>query len=66
MQLSEAEARRKAWVAKGSPPCEHPRLVRLYYLGTQDTDRGCTTCGEEFSPQDVENIGGVWRPRRPG
>ena len=46
MQLEEATRLRKAWEAKGNPPCEHPKTEREYALGAHTGDTVCTTCGE--------------------
>ena len=45
MQIEEAAALRRAWKAKGNPPCEHPEVDREYYLGANTGDHVCTTCG---------------------
>ena len=57
MQMSEAAARRQQWEAKGSPPCDHLELDKLYYLGAQDIDKVCTECGQEFSPEELKRMG---------
>lgn len=45
MDTSEATKLQRDWAAKGSPPCEHPRMVRERYLGADTGDKVCTTCG---------------------
>jgi hypothetical protein len=42
LQLEEARELRKEW---GNKPCDHPRVVKEYYLGTSTGDYVCTTCG---------------------
>ncbi|MGW2010831.1 hypothetical protein [Streptomyces nigrescens] len=48
MQMDEAEKLRRAWAAKGSPPCDHPTKAKEYHLGSATGDKVCTTCGEGF------------------
>ncbi|MGW4596640.1 hypothetical protein HKX69_23770 [Streptomyces argyrophyllae] len=48
MQMEEATRSQKAWEAKGSPPCEHPRKVKEYFAGSPTGDLICTTGGEDF------------------
>jgi|GEM_PF-2254951 len=43
MQLDKAKALRAGW--KGTS-CDHPEIVKEYYLGTSTGDKVCTTCGE--------------------
>lgn len=45
------------WREKGSPPCEHPDLDSEFYLGSRTGDKVCTTCGEDFSPQELTEMG---------
>lgn len=56
MQSDKAARLRKDWAAKGSPPCEHPELAREYYLSSNTGDKVCTTCGEDFSPQELRQM----------
>lgn len=48
MQIDRAGELRRAWEAKGSPPCDHPKLDKEYHLGAQTDDVVCTTCGESW------------------
>lgn len=48
MQTNEAMSLQKRWAEKESPPCDHPRTEKEYYLGSATGDRVCTTCGECF------------------
>jgi hypothetical protein len=57
MQMAEAARLQEAWAAKGNPPCDHPQLVKEYYLGTQTGDKVCTTCGEDFSRAQWKAMG---------
>jgi hypothetical protein len=57
MQADKGKQLRDAWVAKGSPPCEHPQLTREYILGANTGDKICTTCGEDFSPAELRAMG---------
>ncbi|MGW2595456.1 hypothetical protein ACWCXC_35000 [Streptomyces sp. NPDC001515] len=57
MQAADATRLQKEWEAKGSPPCEHPRLAKEYYLSSQTGDKVCTTCGEDFSPAELKKMG---------
>lgn len=50
MQASDAMRLQREWEAKGSPPCDHPRVVEEFYLGSRTGDRVCTTCGDDISP----------------
>lgn len=50
--MNEVKLLRESWAAKGSPACEHPQLVKEYYLGAQTGDKVCTTCGEVFVEQE--------------
>lgn len=52
MQADKAKQLRHAWSAKGSPPCDHPKLVKEYILGAQTDDKICATCGEDFAPAE--------------
>jgi hypothetical protein len=57
MQMSKAAELQKEWAAKGSPPCDHPRLESEFYLGTRTGDKICATCGEDFSPHQLRQMG---------
>lgn len=46
MQAEEEKALRQAWIKKGSPLCDHSKLAREYYLGSNTGDYVCTICGE--------------------
>ena len=45
MQSSKAAQLRRAWEAKGNPPCAHPGVEKEYDLGADTGDEVCTTCG---------------------
>jgi hypothetical protein len=53
VQMDEAKRLREKWAEKGSPPCDHPVLIKEYYLGAQTMDKICNMCGEEFTPADL-------------
>lgn len=67
MDMDEAKELRERWKAKGSPPCDHPTLDREYYVDktlsrsdphrSNTGDKVCTTCGEDFSPQELHEMG---------
>ena len=57
MQADRAKRLRDEWAAQGSPPCDHPGLAKEYILGAQTGDKVCTTCGEDFSPQELREMG---------
>lgn len=46
VQMSELERIRQDWIKRGSPPCEHKRTAKEFYLGTRTGDQGCLDCGE--------------------
>ncbi|MFI8297273.1 hypothetical protein ACIGCZ_15170 [Streptomyces nigra] len=48
MEMEEATRLQKAWEAKGSPPCDHPRKVKEYVRGMKTGDLVCADCGEDF------------------
>ena len=52
MQHEEAKAIRKAW---GDKPCNHPKVEKEYYLGSDTGDKVCTTCGREVGDVDFES-----------
>lgn len=52
MQYQEGVLLRKAWKAKGNPPCDHLDIDREYMYGAH-SDYICTTCGEcHFNKED--------------
>lgn len=51
--MEDAKRMRDDWAAKGSPPCDHPKLIKEYYLGMQTGDKVCNTCGYEFTPPEL-------------
>ncbi|MFF9175997.1 hypothetical protein [Streptomyces sp. NPDC014793] len=48
MQMDEAARLRSEWEAKGSPPCDHPSLVKEYWQGSDTGDKVCEKCGQTF------------------
>lgn len=48
MDMSDAMRLRSKWQAKGSPPCEHPRVEKERMQGMDTGDKVCTTCGQTF------------------
>lgn len=52
MQHEEARALRKVW---GDKPCDHPKVEKEYYLGSDTGDKVCTTCGREVGDDDFES-----------
>jgi len=62
MAQAEQLARiREAWKAKvAAQPgltCEHPRLTKEYYRGSDSGDLGCVTCGKTMSADDWKKLG---------
>lgn len=49
MQMDEASERRKEW---GDKPCDHPQVVKEYFLGTNTGDFVCTQCGKSASSRE--------------
>jgi hypothetical protein len=45
VQMTAVAKLREAWAAKGNPPCDHPRVDKEYYLGSQTGDKVCLVCG---------------------
>ena len=39
---------REDWIAKGDPPCDHPKVDTEYYLGSQTGDEACMLCGRSW------------------
>ena len=54
--VGDAAALRKKW---GDKPCEHPKLMKEYYLGSQTGDYICTTCGQEGWGRDWNKATGA-------
>lgn len=48
VQMEKVAQLRKAWIAKGDPPCDHPKTDTEYYLGTQTGDTACLVCGRSW------------------
>lgn len=48
---------RSAWEAKGSPPCDHPDLDKVYGLGADSGDKVCMDCGKRFYEQEWRALG---------
>lgn len=46
MQMQEAQRLRDEWERKGNPPCNHERVEKEYYLGTDTGDKVCSVCGK--------------------
>ncbi|GIM53200.1 hypothetical protein CAPN004_22300 [Capnocytophaga cynodegmi] len=55
MQLKEAIKLKENWEKMGSKPCEHPNKSKEYFEGTATGDYVCTTCGEQFYENSLEN-----------
>ena len=54
MQSKDANELRKKW---GKKPCTHPKIDRLYDLGSHD-GYVCTQCGEEhYNKEDFKREG---------
>lgn len=53
MQNKEAKRLRIAYAGKS---CDHPSIVKEYYLGAQTGDYVCTTCGKELSREEKIKI----------
>ena len=45
MQASQAAELRRIWEEKGPPLCDHPKVVKEYYLSADTGDNVCTICG---------------------
>ena len=48
VQMAEVAKIRAAWVAKGDPPCDHPKTDKEYALGGGTGDVACMTCGRSW------------------
>jgi hypothetical protein len=48
MEMDDARRLREEWEAKGSPPCDHPRVEKERARGADTGDTACTTCGQNF------------------
>lgn len=46
MEYRYALLLRQQWFNKGNPTCEHPRIERETYEGTDTGDDVCTSCGK--------------------
>jgi len=53
MQTDKAKQLREDW---GDKPCDHPSIVKEYYLGTHTMDYVCTVCGAELTKNTKDNI----------
>jgi hypothetical protein len=53
MQSSDAKRKRDSW---GDKPCKHSNFVKEYILGSQTGDYICTTCGQAFDRNEVDQI----------
>lgn len=53
MEMSEAAQLRRKHDGK---KCEHYNLVRETCRGSRTGDYVCTTCGESFSPAEMERM----------
>lgn len=47
VQMSEVARIYAAWIERGMPPCDHPRVDREYHLGSRTGDLVCLLCGRE-------------------
>src|SRR2546421_5995261 len=45
---------REAWREAGNKPCTHPAFEGEYMHGMNTGDKICTTCGECFSPPEMD------------
>jgi hypothetical protein len=46
MQMDSAQKLRDGWEKSGNRPCEHKKVEKEYYLGSDTGDKVCTTCGK--------------------
>ncbi len=46
VQMREVPRIRQAWIDKGDPPCDHPRIDKEYDLGGDTGDRVFLDCGQ--------------------
>jgi len=53
MQSDKAAKLRKEW---GNKPCNHPYVLKEYYLGAHTGDYVCTQCGEVGSREYLESF----------
>jgi hypothetical protein len=44
-QMDKFTELRRAWLAKGNPPCTHPSKDKEYFLAFDTGDEGCLICG---------------------
>jgi hypothetical protein len=56
MEMRQAYVLRNQW---GDKPCLHPRFTPQSYQGIPTGDYVCTTCGREFSKQEVRALRGA-------
>lgn len=57
MQADRAEQLRDEWALTGGSVCPHPQLAKEYILGSNTGDKVCTTCGDDFSPGEMQEMG---------
>ena len=57
VQMKKLAALRRAWEAKGNPPCDHPNLDKEYDLGGDTDAKGCLTCGASFTRAELREMG---------
>lgn len=48
VQMDKVAKLRAEWIAKGDPPCDHPRVDKEHYLGTGTGDEACLICGRSW------------------
>ncbi|MGZ8707476.1 MAG: hypothetical protein ACXW0R_08830 [Gaiellaceae bacterium] len=44
--MSEVAKIRAAWIEKGEPHCDHPRIDKEYGFGMDTGDWACLDCGD--------------------
>jgi hypothetical protein len=44
--MKDARVLRERWKIENGGPCDHPRVVKEYHLGSDTGDYVCTRCGE--------------------
>lgn len=49
VQFAAANKIEEAWIAAGSPWCEHPQVDKEYHLSMDSGDRRCLSCGDTFT-----------------
>jgi hypothetical protein len=60
LEMRQAYVLRYQW---GDKPCLHPRFETQFYQGMPTGDFVCTTCGREFSRQEVWALRGARKVR---